>query len=75
MATAMATVMETATAMATATASVTAAAAMMTVATKSATMTKGQEEDNDKPGLGEGCALLTRQIREAMTVTMALQVV
>jgi hypothetical protein len=38
-------------------------------------MTKGKEEDDDKPSLGEGCASLTRRTREATTVNVALQVV
>jgi hypothetical protein len=52
-----------------------AAAAIMTVARKKTTMTKGQEDDYDNPGLGEGCTLLTRWTREATTIIMALLVV
>jgi hypothetical protein len=56
-------------------ASATAAAAMMMVATKKAGMTDKRTGggQNDKQGLRDGCALLTRCTREAMTTTMVLQ--
>ncbi len=61
-------------AMATATVSAMAAAAMTTVATNKATRMKGQEKDDDKPGLRECGNYLVRWVRDATSTATALQV-